>query len=333
MSSTLLLPLTRRSLPLASSLLHFVSSSRRRSKRIRFLLSCNSRDLERSLRLHYPDLLASHEHEPIPDWTKPKDLQEALGICDGVVLAAGGVGDHCINVPSNLTDEWLRCEQQVATLVSKDHRVVKLSWMEGFVHEQSPLAVGRATWAIEQELHRKLGEGGGTFAPNLTILRAPTGMDAFLQGRLFDLVCGRTLSISIKHGRVAFVHPLDVAEVLSALVTTEDVGGAEAKGKLVKLTGPEALTFADVAELLSKGIGEKVNYSYFPLWAVQPARWVHGVPGDAIEEELAVIRALEAGTQQEVDTTLVETRLGRTPRSFRAFIAENAAAWPRMDPK
>uniref|UniRef100_M4C637 NAD(P)-binding domain-containing protein n=2 Tax=Hyaloperonospora arabidopsidis (strain Emoy2) TaxID=559515 RepID=M4C637_HYAAE len=333
MSPTFLLPLTRRSLPFTSSLLHFVSSSCASpiSNRIQFLISSKSRDLERSLRLHYPDLLISHEHESVPNWGEPKDLQEALNVCDGVILAASGSGDDCFNVPSDLTEEWLQCEQNVTSLVSEAHRVVKLSWMEGFVSAQSPLAVGRATWEIEQELKSRLG-GGDASAHNLTIVRAPTGMDAFLRGRLFDLVCGRTLSISIKHGRVAFVHPSDVAETLSALVVKEDTGVADA-GRLFKLTGPESLTFPDVAELLSEGIGEKVNYSYFPLWAVQPARWVHGVPGDAIEEELAVIRALEAGTQQAVDTTLMETLLGRKPRSFCAFIAENAAAWPRTDPK
>ncbi|KAL4133859.1 hypothetical protein PRIC2_004175 [Phytophthora ramorum] len=102
-------------------------------------------------------------------------------------------------------------------------------------------------------------------------------------------------------------------------------------GGLYKLNGPEALTFPELAKLLSEGIGEKVNYSNFPLWAVQPARWVRGVPGDVIEEELAVIRALEAGAQQEVNMSM-ETLLEHKPRSFREFVTENADAWPRSDP-
>lgn len=326
---TFLLPVTRRSLPFASSLLHFASSfSSPHSPRVQFLISSKSRDLERSLCLAFPSLLASHEHESIPDWADPKDLREALGVSDGVILAASGCGDDIVNLPSNPKDEWLECEQNVATLVSKDHRVVKLSWTEGFVGERSPSEVGRVTWGLEEELKQRLG-GGSEWAHNLTILRAPTGMDAFLRGRLFDLVCGRTLSMSVKTGRIAFVHPLDVAESLSALVVKEEVSDLEG---MFKLTGLEALTFPDVSKLLSRGIGEKVNYSHFPLWAVQPARWVHGVPGDAIEEELAVIRALEAGAQQTVDTDFMEMLLGRQPRSFREFVGENVAAWPRTDP-
>ncbi|EEY62783.1 uncharacterized protein PITG_15191 [Phytophthora infestans T30-4] len=303
---TFLLPVTRRSLSFACSLLHFTSLlSPAHSPPIQFLISSKCRDLERSLRLHCPSLLASHQHESIPDWSDPKDLQEALGRCDGAILAASGCGDDAINLPSSSTDEWLRCEQSLATLVSKDHRIVKLSWTERFVGERSPSAVGRANWSLEEELKGKFG-GGMNWAHNLTIVRAPTGMDAFLRGRLFDLVCGRTLSMSIKRGRIAFVHPLDVAESLSALLEKET--------------------------LLSEGVGDKVSYSNFPLWAVQPARWVRGVPGDVIEEELGVIRALEAGAQKGVESSVMEKLLGHKPRTFREFVAENSDAWPRTNP-
>ncbi|KAL3667665.1 hypothetical protein V7S43_007218 [Phytophthora oleae] len=319
---TFLLPVTRRSLPFASSLLHFTSSlSPPTSPRIQFLISSKSRDLESLLRSQFPSLLSSHEHEAIPDYSDPKDLNGALGQCDGAILAANGCGDDVINLPSNPADEWMQCEQNVASLVSKDHRVVKLSWTAGFVSERSPSAVGRANWRLEEELK---GAFGTQWAHNLAILRAPVGMDAFLRGRLFDLVCGRTLSMSVKRGHIAFVHPSDIAENLSA-VLVKNVGGE------FTLTGPESLTFPEVAKVLSDGIKEKVNYSNFPLWAVQPARWVRGVPGDAIEEELAVIRALEAGAQQKVDTGDMETLVGRKPRSFREFIAQNADAWPRTE--
>eukprot|EP00644_Phytophthora_capsici_P009172 jgi/Phyca11/102392/e_gw1.6.870.1 len=301
--STFLLPVTRRSLPFASSLLHFTSSlSPPSSPPIQFLISSKSRDLEASLRSQFPHLLSSHKHEAIPDPSDPKDLKEALGQCSGAILAASGCGDDVINLPSNPTDEWLHCEQNVATLVSKDHRVVKLSWTDGFVSERSPSAIGRANWELEEELMRKFET---KWAHNLSILRAPVGMDAFLRGRLFDLVCGRTLSMSVKRGRIAFVHPLDVAESLSAILEQNEV-----------------------AKILSEGIKDHVKYSNFPLWAVQPARWVRGVPGDAIEEELAVVRALEAGAQQKVET---KPLVGRNPRSFREFVSENAEKWPRTE--
>ncbi|CAH0479103.1 unnamed protein product [Peronospora belbahrii] len=334
---TFLLPVTQRSLRFASSLLHCTSllssSSSISSNRVRFLIVSNSRNLERTLRLHFSNLLASHEHESIPTWSDARDIQSALGVCEGVILATSGSGDDVINLPSSPTDEWLQCEKTVATFVSKCHRVVKLSWTEGFVEEKSPSSAGKANWEIEEELKLRIVEGD-TWAHNLTILRATMGMDVFLRGRLFELVCGRTLSTSIKRGRIAFVHPLDVAESLSAVVEKVSIGksGEDVTKEAFKLTGPEALSFPDVAKLLSRGIGEKVSYSHFPLWAVQPARWVHGVPGDAIEEELAVTRALESGTQEEVDTGFMETLLGHKPRSFQRFIAENVDAWPRTHP-
>lgn len=320
---TFLLPITRRSLSFASSLLHFTSSlSSSCAHNVNFLIAATSRDLERSLRLSFPSLLVSHEHEPIPDWSNSRDLGDALGRCDGAILAASGCGDDVINQVSELTSEWCHCEHNVASLVSKDHRVVKLSWTEGFVEEQSKSTAGRENWRLEEKLEKTLCSG----TEKLTIVRAPTGMDAFLQGRLFNLIRGRTLSISVKTGRIAFIHPLDVAECISALLVENALGG------LYKLTGPEALTFKEVAKVLSLGIQDEVTFSYFPLWAVQPARWVRGVPGDAIEEEIGVVRALEAGAQQHVESEVIEKLLGHTPRTFSDFVADHSDAWPRTDP-
>ncbi|GMF48062.1 unnamed protein product [Phytophthora fragariaefolia] len=324
---TFLLPVTQRSLAFTRSVLHFCSCVS--SPPVKFLVSAESRDLECSLRAQFPDLFASHEHETIPNHSDPKDLQAALGRCEGTILVGSGCGDDVINLPSNPADEWLECERNVARLVTGDHRVLKLSWSQGFVGERSPSAVGRANYEVEMELKQTFQEGK-KWAHNLFILRAPTGMDALLRGRMFELVCGRTLSTSVKTGRIAFDHPLDVAESLSALVLGKGEGIGD---QVVTLTGPEALTFKQVAKVLTKGIGDKVNYSCFPLWAVQPARWVRGVPGDVIEEELAVIRALEAGAQQTVETQVAEKMLGRNLRSLYEFIAENSGAWPRADPQ
>ncbi|RLN96295.1 hypothetical protein BBJ28_00009326 [Nothophytophthora sp. Chile5] len=328
---TFLLPVTHRALPFAASLLRATAEKAAVSvggaPPLQFRVAATSREHERALRSLFPQLLAGHADEPVANWTRPEDVTEALGGCDGVILAASGSGGDVFAVQDAAMSEWIDCERRIACSIPKDCEVLKLSWASGLVGERAPTAAGRAHWEIEQELVAAVGD-----AAKLRVVRAPTGMDAFLQGRLFDLICGRTLSTSVKRGRVALVHPLDVAESLSALLlqAAKREGVAESPDVGVfTLTGPEALSFQEIAAQLSEGIGEQVRYSHFPQWAVQPARWIQGVPGDAIEEELAVVRALEGGAQQEVDTTLMETLLGHKPRSFREFIAENAKAWPR----
>ncbi|KAG7397129.1 hypothetical protein PHYBOEH_001228 [Phytophthora boehmeriae] len=318
-SKVFLLPVTRTSLPFAASLLRF--SAGNLPSTTRFLICARSRELERQLRVQFAPVLAAHAFDSVPDWRQSRDLLEAFNVCDGVLLASGGGNSVTELDCGRSASEWFECEQLVTKALSQDHQVVKLSWTLGFTNERSPLSVGRANWELEETLKQQIR------GDKLQIVRAATGMDTFLQGRMFDMVCARTLSMSVNRGRMAFVHPLDVAESLSALLQKEGEDGG-----VHTLTGPEALTFQDVATLLSEGIADKVRYSHFPLWAVQPARWVHGVPGDAIEEELAVVRALEAGAQQEVDTGLIEKLLGRQPRTFRNFVAENKKAWPRTDP-
>ncbi|TDH66563.1 hypothetical protein CCR75_007829 [Bremia lactucae] len=266
--------------------------------------------------------MASHEHEALPDWSNQNDMKEALSQCSGAILAASGCEDNALNCPGLLSREWLQCEQNIASVVSCRQQILKLSWTNGFVEKQSVSAIGKANWELEQELQKTFYE----FPFNLTIIRASTGMDTFLQGRLHTLIRGRTLSMSVKTGRIAFVHPLDIAECLSAILSLNKRDG------FYKFTGPEAFSFQEVAKILSEGIGDTVTFSYFPLWAVQPARWVQGVPGDVTEEELGVLRALEAGAQDEVETSGMEKLMGHKPRTFREFVLENSDKWPRADP-
>lgn len=85
-----------------------------------------------------------------------------------------------------------------------------------------------------------------------------------------------------------------------------------------------------MSDQLSKGIGERVRYSSFPLWAVQPALWIKGVSADLIAEEIALARAREVGLEEEVTST-VERLTGRLPRTLLDFVKEHKDDWPRAE--
>jgi hypothetical protein len=89
----------------------------------------------------------------------------------------------------------------------------------------------------------------------------------------------------------------------------------------------EALTYQEIADILSSGIGNKVTYSYFPLWAIQPALWIKGVPPNVINNQIQMSRALEAGAQGQVTYTLQDI-IGHPLRTFTEFVADRADSWP-----
>jgi hypothetical protein len=92
----------------------------------------------------------------------------------------------------------------------------------------------------------------------------------------------------------------------------------------------EALSFPQVCETLSKAVGERVRYSHFPLWAVQPALWIKGVSAEQITEEVALARAREAGLEHDVTETVSELT-GRPMRSLLEFAKQHKDDWPRAE--
>lgn len=116
-----------------------------------------------------------------------------------------------------------------------------------------------------------------------------------------------------------FVDLDDVADV-AVLALTE---GGHA-GLVHELTGPESLTLADVAQLLSDASGRSVEYI-----PVTPGEFVEEAVGAGLNEATTTFLA---GLFSEIfdgrnvaTTTGVRDALGREPRTFQAW-ANNAAA-------
>jgi uncharacterized protein YbjT (DUF2867 family) len=124
-------------------------------------------------------------------------------------------------------------------------------------------------------------------------------------------------------GRTAFIDALDIGEA-AAIVLTED-GHA---GTAPELTGSEALTYAEVADILSEVLGRPIRYAR-PLLTQFVARRV--AEGDELDYA-AVIGAIysvaRVGRAGELTDTL-ERLIGRKPTSFRTFAEREKAAWMR----
>lgn len=310
---TLFLPLSRATSPLTRAVLQAATSQPPSPSlsplTLRVVLAPDAPHadlvLVRDLRHRFPHLLPERG-DVTADLQRAGDVARVMDGCDTLLLAGGEL------------------EAELALLDAAHalglRRVLKLSCSAGLLDERS------VHWRVEQQLR-------ASFKGEAQVLRSSTGMDAFLRGRLREMVCGRTLSVSVRRGRVAFVHPRDVAEVVVRLAVgggdgaADDAKGSSSEIRELALTGPEALTYEQVARTFSQHLGEQVRYSFFPLWAVQTSLWIKGVRADEIVSEIALARALEAGVEEQVTDTVSEV-LGRPPRTFDEFVRENASQWP-----
>ena len=118
--------------------------------------------------------------------------------------------------------------------------------------------------------------------------------------------------------RISAVDVRDLADVAVAALTT-----SQHNNKIYSLTGPDALTFAEMAHQLSRAIGRTITFVDVPPEAMRAALGDLGFPpwqADGLLEEFAMYRRGEAAGVEPG----VSEALGRPPRSFDEFARDYA---------
>lgn len=159
-----------------------------------------------------------------------------------------------------------------------------------------------------------LEEAGGA-----VILRPTWFMQNFSEGVFRPAVEAGVIALPAGDAPVAFVDVGDVAAV-AAVALTED-GHRSAS----TLTGPEALTHAQVAALLSQATGRSITYQDVPPEAFRATLLDAGVPEAYAELLVALFAEVRAGRAATVSAD-VEQVTGRPARSFHNFLTEAADA-------
>lgn len=118
--------------------------------------------------------------------------------------------------------------------------------------------------------------------------------------------------------RVGMIDPLDTAAVAAAILT-----GRGHDGQTYVLTGPEAITFEDVASWLSAATGRQVEFVNVPDEAARAGLVAAGMPDWFAENLVIVFEMLRKGAAERLTDT-VERLIGRQPRSFAEFAREHA---------
>ena len=171
------------------------------------------------------------------------------------------------------------------------------------------------------EIERRLEASGMAF----THLRAGEFMPAYFR-QVPAIVAKGALFLPMENAKIASIDVGDIAEVAAAVLT-----GSGHEGKIYPLTGPEALTMAEVAEKLSAATGKTIRYVNVAPEDAKRAQLAAGVPpymADALAELFAERRKGKESTVSPVIATII----GRPATSFAAFAARNAAIFRGEQP-
>jgi uncharacterized protein YbjT (DUF2867 family) len=121
--------------------------------------------------------------------------------------------------------------------------------------------------------------------------------------------------------KIAMIDPRDVAAAAAALLTGDAADGAE-----LTVTGPEAITFRDVAEHLSAATGREVVFVDIPDEVADAALRESGAPDWFAGALVRTFAALRGGMAAGVTDT-VRALTGRAPRSIAEWAGDHAAAF------
>jgi uncharacterized protein YbjT (DUF2867 family) len=122
-------------------------------------------------------------------------------------------------------------------------------------------------------------------------------------------------------GKIPFIHPHDIADVaMEALVS-----GAY-RGSSLPITGPEALSYAEMAEKIAAVIGKPIRFQPISDEEARQQQVAWGAPPQLAAARLSIFRAIREGRLATVTDTL-KLVLGRPPLNFDQWVRENAEAF------
>lgn len=240
------------------------------------------------------------------DWARPETFQPALDGIEAIYL----VDPEMVEDATPMTGPFLELARKEGA-----EKVVLLSSL-GVTFPNEDGQSGR------HRLERQVMASGLDW----TILR-PSGFDqnlseAFL---LQGIVEADTIMTATGDGRVGFVDADDIAAVAAAALTEDGHVGA-----IYPVTGPEALSFADAAAIISEVAGRPISHKSISSEAFAGMLKGGGVPADYAAMLVRNQEAIRDGAGGLVAQTVARVT-GRAPVAFADYAAAAARAWVRAD--
>lgn len=172
--------------------------------------------------------------------------------------------------------------------------------------------------------HHRVETHLSSHAPSWTILRPGFFAQNLTDAYRRDIVQDDRIYLPAGSGRVAFIDTRDIGDVAAAVFA--DPGPHRGRG--YTLTGPRAVTFDEVAGLLTVALGRTVINE--PASVLGYARHLRGqgLPMAQVAVQTVLHTGLRRGDAETVDPTL-PSLLGRPARTLEDYVRQHAEAWER----
>jgi len=231
----------------------------------------------------------------IADFAKKETLAPALRDVDAVYLVCSPIPD-LVQLETNMID--------ACVIAGVKHIVLNSALGAGDYSKSYP------SW------HRKVEDKLKSTGISFTILRPNSFHQNVVAFFAPSIRAQGVFYGSMRNARVSF---LDVRDI--AVVAAKALAASEHSGKTHELNGPEALTYAELAEKISKHAARAVQYVDIPVEAQRKAMLEQGMPAWQVDALLDLQEYYASGKGGTVDQ-LLSKLLGRAPITMDRFLAE-----------
>jgi uncharacterized protein YbjT (DUF2867 family) len=196
--------------------------------------------------------------------------------------------------------------------------------LESFVETATDVSVEHLVLLSGRgEHHARQGEEvGRTSGVDFTIVRAAWFAQNFSEGYLRDPILGGVLPMPGGDIAEPIIDINDIADVAVAALTEDGH-----RGKLYEVTGPRLMTFAEMAEVLSRATNRPIRH--IPITYEDFHANVAASGGTFVADVFTAIARETLDGRNAHTTDGVMEALGRPPRDFATFAADAArsGAW------
>ena len=132
----------------------------------------------------------------------------------------------------------------------------------------------------------------------------------------YNIKAQNAIYLPAGEGKVSFVDARDVAAVAAKLLSENN---RKHDNKAYVITGPEALSYSQVTEIISNEIGKKISYIDTEEEDARKAMESMGIEDWLIDAILEDFYNTKVGNRSKI-TNIVEQILRRKPSSFAQFV-------------
>jgi uncharacterized protein YbjT (DUF2867 family) len=250
-----------------------------------------------------------------------RDAAKAHALFDGSVdVFVGDLADPASLQPALQGIEKLFLVNSGPRIPALDDLAAKAAKAAGVQHivklssadVQQRLAIG--AW------HEKGEEAIQASGIPFTFVR-PTGFMSNLLAWRHSIAAEGVVRSSAADGKRPFIHSEDIAAVAVRALTTRDY-----VGQSLAITGPEALSFAEVTKKIGAAIGRQLRFQAISDEEAGRRFSATGASPEEIAAHVELWRAIREGRVAAV-TDGVERILGRHPIPLEQWLRENAASF------